>query len=38
MKKERKIVVKLIEKDNIHNHRLVEFFARRISERGIGQS
>ena len=35
MKKERKIVVELIKKDNIHNHRLVEFFVKRISEKGI---
>ena len=36
MRNERKIIVKLIESDKVHNHRLIaEFFAKRINERGI---
>lgn len=35
MRNERKITVKLIESERIHNHRLVEYFARRINERGL---
>ena len=35
MRSKRKIVVRMIESDGIHNHRLVEYFARKINERGI---
>ena len=35
MRKERKIVVKLIESERIHNHRLVEYFAKKFNERNI---
>ena len=36
MRNERKIIVKLIESDKVHNNRLIaEFFAKRINERGI---
>lgn len=33
MRKERKVVVKLIECERIHNHRLAEYFARKYAER-----
>ena len=32
---ERKITVRLIETDQIHNHRLAEYFARKFNERGM---
>lgn len=35
MQKERKTIVKLIDNNKIYNHKLVEFFAKRISEKGI---
>ena len=36
MKNERKVVVRLIDSDKVHNHRLLaEFFAKRINERGV---
>lgn len=36
MRNERKVIVRLIESDKVHNHRLLaEFFAKRINERGI---
>ena len=36
MRNERKVVVKLIESEKIHNHRLIaEFFAKKFNERGI---
>ena len=35
MRHERKVVVKLIETEKIHNARLAEYFANRIKERGI---
>lgn len=38
IQKERKITVKLIENEKVHNHKLAEFFARRINERGIEKS
>lgn len=31
---ERKITVRLIETEKIHNHRLAEYFARKFNERG----
>ena len=37
MRNERKVIVKLVEGENVHNHRLVEFFAKKINERGIGK-
>ena len=33
MRHERKVVVKLIESEKIHNHRLAEYFARKFNER-----
>jgi hypothetical protein len=36
MRNERKIIVRLIESDKVHNHRLLaEFFANKIKERGV---
>ena len=35
MRNERKIVVKMIESEKIHNHRLAEYFARKFNERGM---
>lgn len=36
MRNERKIIVRLIDIDKVHNHRLIaEFFAKKINERGI---
>lgn len=36
MRNERKIIVRLIDSDKVHNHRLIaEFFAKKINERGI---
>lgn len=35
MRNERKMIVRLIDSDKVHNHRLVEFFAKKINERGI---
>ena len=38
MKKQRKITVELIESGKVHNHRLVEFFARKFNEKEIIKS
>lgn len=35
MKKERKIIIKVIESNNINNNRLAEFFAKKYSEKNI---
>lgn len=36
MRNERKVVVKLIESEKIHNHRLLaEYFARKFNERNV---
>lgn len=35
MRNERKMIVRLIDSDKIHNHRLAELFAKKINERGI---
>lgn len=36
MRNERKVVVKLIESERIHNYRLLaEFFAKKFNERGV---
>lgn len=36
MRNERKVVVRLIDSDKVHNHRLLaEFFAKKINERGV---
>lgn len=36
MRNERKMIVRLIDSDKIHNHRLIaEFFAKKINERGV---
>lgn len=36
MRNERNVIVRLIESDKVHNHRLIaEFFAKKINERGI---
>lgn len=36
MRNERKMIVRLIESEKVHNHRLIaEYFAKRINERGI---
>ena len=35
MRSARKIVVQLIESDRIQNHRLAEYFAKKIEERGV---
>lgn len=36
MRNERKVVVKLIESERIHNHRLLaEFFAKKFNERNM---
>lgn len=35
MRIERKVIVKLIENEKIHNHRLAEYFANKFNERGI---
>lgn len=36
MRNDRKVVVKLIESDKVHNHRLLaEYFAKKFNERGI---
>lgn len=36
MRHERKVIVRLIESDKVHNHRLLaEFFAKKINERGV---
>ena len=34
-KNKRKIVVKLIESDKVHNQRLAEYFAQKFNERGL---
>ena len=38
MRKERKITIKVIENKKIHINRLVEFFARKYSEKNIKKS
>lgn len=35
MRSERKVIVKLIESEKIHNHRLAEYFANKFQERGM---
>lgn len=36
MRNERKIIVRLIESEKVHNSRLLaEFFAKKINERGV---
>lgn len=35
MRNERKVVVRLIESEKIHNHRLAEYFAKKFDERNI---
>lgn len=35
MRGKRKIVVNLVETEKIHNHRLVEYFARKFNERSL---
>lgn len=32
---QRKIVVQLVEKGSVNNHRLAEYFANKIKERGL---
>lgn len=34
IQEDRKVAIKLVNNGEIHNHRLVEFFTRRISEKG----
>ena len=38
MRNKRKVVINLIESENIHNQRLAEYFARKISERGLNRA
>lgn len=35
MRKEREITIKVIEKNKINHHKLVEFFARKFNEKDI---
>lgn len=35
MRSQRKVVVNLIQSEQVHNARLVEYFANRIKERGV---
>lgn len=35
MRSKRKVVVKLIESERIHNHRLAEYFAKKFNEREV---
>ena len=35
MRSKRKVVVQLVESGGIHNHRLVEYFAKKFDERKI---
>lgn len=36
MRNERKMIVRLIESDKVHNHRLLaEFFAKKLNERSV---
>lgn len=35
MRNERKMIVRLIDSDKVHNHRLAEFFTKKINERGV---
>lgn len=37
MRNKRKVVINLIESGNVHNQRLAEYFARKISERGLNR-
>lgn len=36
MRNKRKTIVRLIESEKVNNQRLIEFFAKRINERGMG--
>lgn len=35
MRSERKVIVRLIESKTVSNHRLAEYFAKKINERGV---
>lgn len=35
MRNKRKVVVKLIQSEQVHNARLIEYFANRVKERGV---
>lgn len=35
MRSKRKVVVQLVESEQIHNHRLAEYFARKFNERNM---
>lgn len=35
MQSKRKVVVKLIQNEQVHNARLIEYFANRVKERGV---
>lgn len=35
MRSKRKVVVNLIQSEQVHNARLIEYFANRVKERGV---